>query len=213
MSRVPRSVAEIRSRVATSERVRTVTAAAIAYSLRRVHGQEVPWPQAMALAATGSVRAVLARFEDQRRVRRAMPGLTPDRDFQQRLALLEVAADVSGAQDEDPEARRALIRDAMDQEATLRRAAGSLERVADELERLRAALEAAGSGEREFVRRANRLRGEQVARLREAINDAAALELALSRLDTVYQRHLALGLNLSGVSTDLPAEVKGPYGE
>jgi hypothetical protein len=38
-------------------------------------------------------------------------------------------------------------------------------------------------------------------------------ELALSRLDTVYQRHLALGLNLSGVSTDLPAEVGGRSGE
>jgi hypothetical protein len=65
------------------------------------------------------------------------------------------------------------------------------------LEELRRKLIAAGHAWNDFERRAFRLRGEQIRRLRASLLDAEKCQLVIERLDEVYAHYLETALRLS----------------
>jgi hypothetical protein len=187
--------AQVGERVQAAERVRVVFAAAITHAVRQLYGTRLPWNEALRLAEAGSIAAVLDRLREQRRIRRTLPGgasLTPE--SRERLAVVEVVADVSGAFDGDAAGRRQMIADALTREAELARAAEQVEDERRAVEALTRELEARGPAERELIRRASRLLAEQRGRLAEAIRDPEQRERALARLDEVYARYLGFAL-------------------
>jgi hypothetical protein len=185
---------EVRARVAASERVRSVMAAAIIRAVWTREHMEVPWQQALRLAELGSIEQVLYRLREQRKIRRFVPGIRSTPEFRDKLVLAEVVADVTGVHGDDPSDRVAMIRQMLEREAAFQRAAAALEMVQCTIDDLFAELEIVGPRQREYARKASRLRSEQRARLQESIHDPDEFSRAAERLDSVYERHIAVAM-------------------
>jgi hypothetical protein len=102
-----------------------------------------------------------------------------------RLAVYELAAEATGG----PEALQEVIRRGVETETA---AAIAESRATEKIRQLKIFDEhrASSAAEREFIRRASRLRVRQVNQLRMSIFDAEALERAIAELDVLYGRYI-----------------------
>jgi hypothetical protein len=188
----------VQQRIQASERVRDVMAAAIIRAVKLREGLELSWVHALRLAESGnSIGDVLERIREQKKISRVIPGGRPDKELQAQLTLFEVVADLTGTDNGDPSTRMEMIEQLIAHHDASRRAADALDSDHRELETLLKELEETGFRQREFVRNASRLRGEQIARLREEISNAEDFTAAVQRLDGVYSRYLQLAMSFS----------------
>ena len=175
---------------AFSPRVKDLFGVAMKLAARVRLSIDLPESQARELAVFGSIPAALARLKDRLSVKRAIPGRETDRAAQTRLAAFELTAEAIGG----ASARREIIIRAIDAE----RAATSVRSRAAEniraIEDLLGEVHASSPDQREFIRRADRLRTKQINRLRIAIYDSEILAGVTERLDQVYGRYLSAAL-------------------
>lgn len=175
---------------AFSPRVKDLFGVAMRLAARVRLSIELPEPQARELAVFGSIPAALSRLKERLSIQRAIPGREADRAAQVRLAAFELAAEAAGGSI----ARREIIKRAIEAE---RAAAPARSRAAESvrsIEDLARDLNASSADQREFIRRAGRLRTIQANQLRLAIPDNEALAAAIGRLDVIYGRHLSAAL-------------------
>jgi hypothetical protein len=127
-----------------------------------------------------------------------MPGMRPSADLQDKLAIADTVAGLrAGGEDSDPEARLAIMRTMLEREAVLQRAADALSAVQQTVEELFAELEIVGPKQREFVRKASRLRSEQRAMLERNLATPSDFVQAAERLDAVYAHHVSVAMSYS----------------
>jgi hypothetical protein len=151
---------------------------------------ELPESQARELAVFGSLSAALARLKDRLSVQRAIPGAVADSAAQVRLAAFELAAEATGGST----ARREIIVQAMDAERAVVSKQSSAAEKLRAIEDLLGEARISAPSQREFIRRADRLRTRQINRLRMMIYDPAILAGIVDSLDKIYSRHLGAAL-------------------
>ena len=162
----------------------------IVIAARREYNLALDVREAELLARGGSIRLALEQLGGRLRVRRAVPGRTADdHTFQRRLAVAEVAADLSGAFDGGN--RHQLITSLIEREASLRAAEESLAASRTSVLEVLGSLQAQATAYGKFGRYAHRLYGEQRAALEMGVTDDALRRDALTELDETYRRYLS----------------------
>jgi hypothetical protein len=143
--------------------------------------------EARLFAVFGDLETALARLRERMTVKRMIPGNEQNERSQLRLAVYELAAEAAGG----PEALREIIKRGVEAEAV---AAAAESRETEKIRRAEKIFDesrASSAAQREFIRRASRLRIPQVNRLQMSIFDEEALEGAVARLDALYSRYIA----------------------
>jgi hypothetical protein len=133
------------------------------------------------------LETALARLRERMTVQRAVPGAGHNQRSQVRLAVYELAAEAAGG----PEALREVIKRGVEAEAA---AAAAESREIGKIQQAQKIFDESGASstaQREFIRRAGRLRARQINQLRMSIFDAGALERAIVNLDQLYSRYIA----------------------
>jgi hypothetical protein len=173
---------------AFSPRVKDLFGVAMRLAARVRLSIELPESRARELAVFGAIPAALERLKDRLSVHRSIPGGETDRAAQARLAAFELVAEAAGG------AQREIIMRGIEVE---RRAAAAGSRTAQNIrsiEELAGELRASSPDQREFIRRADRLRARQINHLRSAIYESEILARVIERLDQVYGRYLSAAL-------------------
>lgn len=138
------------------------------------------------LAVLGDLDTALDRLRRRMTVQRVIPGTVSNEYSQVRLAVYELAAEATGG----PEALQEVIRRGVETEKAAAAAKSRAIEKIRQFEKIFDERRAASAAEREFIRRASRLRVRQVNQLRISILDAEALERAIAELDVLYGRYM-----------------------
>jgi hypothetical protein len=144
------------------------------------------------LAAFGKLETALRRLSERLSVSVAIPGMQLDRRGQVRIAAYELAAEASGGSPARSEIIQRVIEAQPELAATMRRAADK----ASDAEKLLDESRTSSPAQRAFIRRADRLRRDQINRLRASILDQVALDRAINKLDDIYSRAVSEALRL-----------------
>lgn len=180
----------LKSRVALSPRVSALARDAVRYTANRILGLKLDPEDADRLAKTGDVSSAIRSLEERLRVTRAAPGVSLAPEFQQKLAVLEVAAEATNALNNRQ--RGDLIRQVVRQQVANVHAEFVAAQREQALNEYMEELASMGPRLRHFIRRADRLYQSQQGRLREAIRDPRRLRALLRQLDDVYLHHLKI---------------------
>ena len=115
-----------------------------------------------------------------------------DRRGQVRIAAYELGVEASGGSLARAEIIQRVIEAQPELAATMRRAADK----ASDAEKLLDESRTSSPAQRAFIRRADRLRRDQINRLRASILDQVALDRAINKLDDIYSRAVSEALRL-----------------
>ena len=147
------------------------------------------------LAVLDRLNTALEKLRERLKIRRAARGVGVDERSQLRLAIFELVAEAHSGADGVGE----VIRRGVEAEAS---AAAQRLRVESEIkaaERIFDENRGSSAAQRQFIRRADRLRTQQVNRLRASIFDSQELSKVISMLDDLYAHYIEQALN-PGVS-------------
>jgi hypothetical protein len=169
-----------------SPRLQDLLAAAMRFAALVELSVPLSESEARELAVLGDLDIALDRLRRRMTVRRVIPGTVNNEHSQVRLAVYEIAAEAIGG----PEALQEVIRRGVAAETAAAAAESRATEKIRQLEKLFDERRAASAAEREFIRRASRLRVKQVNQLRMSIFDAEALERAIAGLDALYGKYL-----------------------
>lgn len=179
----------------TTTRVERLLAEGIAIAARRLYRIEVTSREAQLLARGGSIWLALEKLGNRLDVKRSVPGdQAGDAAFQERLAVVEVAAEMSGVF--DAERKRELITGLLEAETNFRieREGGPTVQAIGETAGF---LREQGNDLSRFTRLAHRMLSEQRSMLELHIVDDELRGEASAQLEAIYRRYLDTAFRLS----------------
>jgi hypothetical protein len=165
----------------------------IAFCLLNV---QVTDPEAFELAGIGDVSEALRLLTERLAYPRRANGMVLPRDSQSRIAVAEIIADAKGLHESDPAARLDFVRRALARESE------HINSEREIIERTQAAaalaLKIRNSDPqlRAFFRRIDRVRRRQVNRLKSAVPDQERCEIAIRKLDDLFERYIERAMKL-----------------
>lgn len=187
-------------RADVSERVLDLATEAVITAIRRMFGRDASRSQVRELVRTTNVERAIFLLKERLSVRRSTPDLKFDSEAQMRLAISEIVAERGGVFDQGQGERARYIEELISKERKIAMAAEGIRRQSARLLELYRRLESLGYAQRTFLRKARRLRAEQMARLHSAlVTDEARHMEAVCKLDVLYEQYLSRALESSEI--------------
>lgn len=177
-------------RMRSSPRVSAIATAATQFLAMRLLGVTLQEDEARRLATTGNLQRAMGELRERLTITRAVPGMTDDPAFQQRLAVIEVTA----AAGMNATERADMIREAMGSQAAFNRAAAEEEETNSFLQTYSSDLSHLDARLRVFMRDVERLYVQQTSRLRKHVADPDLRDRTLERLRQIYTHHIELAV-------------------